>query len=143
MVIILLQLHQPSDADGGSQLTLDKAAPVKAKERPTEEPAAEMSAVGITLVTASPASSVHTRGTGGGGGTLLVGLPSSSVHEPHDLVITNLKADSAQRASVLMGLAMLAGGVALVAAACELMMRACGKHQAHLLPTTDDAVAED
>jgi len=107
-----------------------------------EEPAAEMSAVGITLVTASPASTVHTRGTGGGGGTLLVGPPSSSVHEPHDLVVANLKADSAQRASVLMGLAMLAGGVALVAAACELMMRACGKHQAHLLPTTDD-VAED
>ena len=142
---VAMQEDVVSDADGGSQLTLDKAAPVKAKEpikEPTEEPAAEMSAVGITLVTASPASSVHTRGTGGGGGTLLVGLPSSSVHEPHDLVVANLKADSAQRASVLMGLAMLAGGVALVAAACELMMRACGKHQAHLLPTTDD-VAED
>ena len=138
---VAMQEDVVSDADGGSQLTLDKAAPIKAKE-PTEEPAAEMSAVGITLVTASPASSVHTRGTGGGGGTLLVGLPSSSVHEPHDLVITNLKADSTQRASVFMGLAMLAGSVAVVAAACELMMRACGKHQAHLLPTTDD-VAED
>ena len=143
-------MQEDADADGGSlrgsQLTLDKAAPVKTKEPTnvtTKEPAAEMSPVGVTLVTASLASSVHTRGTGGGGGTLLVGLPSSSVHEPHDLVVSNLEADSgAQRASVLMGLAMLAGSVALVAAACELMMRACGKHQAHLLPTTDD-VAED